>query len=189
MDKSVDLTNLFNRIEELGINSKIVAEATGISAGNISDWKKGRSYPTASKMIVLADYLGCSIDYLVGRTDVPRPLNVPKEFADKIGSMTDDFISEDGFVHPPFMSNRVYFIHEKDEDKIWKMYDKAKAFDETIIDRETFTALLDKYDNPLSRAAKASGYSITPRNYVEFKKVYDTYVDSCFNDLLNKFKK
>ena len=27
------------------------------------------------------------------------------------------------------------------------------------------------------------------RNYVEFKKVYDTYVDSCFNDVLNTLKK
>ena len=189
MDKSVDLTNLFKRIDELGINSKIVAEETGISAGNISDWKKGRSYPTASKMILLADYLGCSIDYLVGRTDIPRPLNIPKEFTEKIGDMTEDYISEAGFVHPPFMSNRVYFIHEKDEAKIWKMYDKAKAYDDTIIDKESFAALLIKYDTPLSRKADASGYSMTPKNYVEFKKVYDTYVDSCFNDILNKLKK
>ena len=189
MEKLADLTNLFSRIEELGINAKIVAEGTGISTGNISDWKKGRSNPTASKLILLADYLGCSVDYLIGRTDIPRPLNVPKEFAEKIGNMTEDFISEKGFIHPPFMSNRVYFIHQDDEEKIWKMYDKAKAYDDTVIDKETFTALLEKYDNALSRATRSSGYSITPRNYVAFKKVYDTYVDSCFNDILNKMKK
>ena len=73
--------------------------------------------------------------------------------------------------------------------KIWKMYDKAKAYDDSVIDKETFTALLEKYDNALSRATRSSGYSITPRNYVAFKKVYDTYVDSCFNDILNKMKK
>lgn len=189
MENSADLTNLFKRIEDLGINSKIVSEATGISSGNISDWKNGRSAPTATKLVLLADYLGCSVDYLLGRTDVARPLNIPKEFIEKIGTMTDDFISEQGFVHPPFMSNRVYFIHEKDYDKVLKIYDKAKAFDNNVMDKDNFLGLLTRYETPLSRAADANGYSIKPRDYVEFKKVYDVYVDSCFNDVLNKLKK
>ena len=123
--------------------------------------------------MLLADYLGCSVDYLLGRTDVARPLNIPKEFIEKIGTM----------------SNRVYFIHEKDYDKVLKINDKAKAFDNSIMDKDNFLGLLTRYETPLSRAADANGYSIKPRDYVEFKKVYDVYVDSCFNDVLNKLKK
>ena len=40
---------------------------TGISPGNISDWKSGRSAPKADTLIKIADYLNCSVDYLLGR--------------------------------------------------------------------------------------------------------------------------
>ncbi|PWL41360.1 MAG: XRE family transcriptional regulator [Clostridiales bacterium] len=68
----VNLNNLFVRIADRGINAKKVSYETGISTGNISDWKSGRSMPTASKLVILADYLDCSVDYLLGRTDNPK---------------------------------------------------------------------------------------------------------------------
>ena len=68
----VNLSNLFQRIAEQGLTAKKVSEATGISTGNISDWKSGRSMPTAVKLDILADYLDCSVDYLLGRTDNPN---------------------------------------------------------------------------------------------------------------------
>ena len=43
----------------------------GISSGNISDWKSGRSFPSAPKLDILANCLDCSVDYLLGRTDNP----------------------------------------------------------------------------------------------------------------------
>ena len=68
----VNLDNLFIRIQELKLNAKKVSDDTGISTGNISDWKSGRSMPTATKLDILADYLDCSVDYLLGRTDKPE---------------------------------------------------------------------------------------------------------------------
>lgn len=68
----VNLENLFKRISERGLNAKKLSEATGISTGNISDWKSGRSMPSAIKLDTLADYLDCSVDYLLGRTDNPE---------------------------------------------------------------------------------------------------------------------
>lgn len=68
----VNLTNLFYRIQSLGMTAKKVSDDTGISTGNISDWKSGRSMPTAPKLVILADYLNCSVDYLLGRTDNPE---------------------------------------------------------------------------------------------------------------------
>lgn len=68
----VKIDNLFLRIDEKGLTSKKISNATGISTGNISDWKKGRSLPSAVKLAVLADYLDCSVDYLLGRTDNPE---------------------------------------------------------------------------------------------------------------------
>lgn len=67
----VNLNNLFLLIEKNGLTASKVASDTGISTGNISDWKKGRSLPTAVKLDTLATYLNCSVDYLLGRTDNP----------------------------------------------------------------------------------------------------------------------
>ena len=68
----VNLDNLFKRIAERGLTAKKLSDATGISTGNISDWKSGRSMPTAIKLDAIASYLDCSVDYLLGRTDKPE---------------------------------------------------------------------------------------------------------------------
>lgn len=71
----INIDNLFKMISEKGITQSKLAENTSISTGNISDWKKGRSMPTAVKLDELATYFGCSVDYLLGRTDIPNPLD------------------------------------------------------------------------------------------------------------------
>ena len=67
-----NIDNLFIRIKKLNINAKKVSIDTGISTVNLRDWKKGRCLPSAEKLELLADYLDCSVDYLLGRTDNPE---------------------------------------------------------------------------------------------------------------------
>lgn len=68
----VNINNLFTRIKEKGLTAKKVSDLTGISTGNLSDWKGGRCLPSAEKLVSLADTLDCSVDYLLGRTDNPQ---------------------------------------------------------------------------------------------------------------------
>lgn len=63
--------NLFKFLEEKVISAKKLSDVTGISTGNISDWKSGRCQPSINALITIADYLNISLDYLVGRTDDP----------------------------------------------------------------------------------------------------------------------
>ncbi len=65
----LDLSNLFSLLEDRGVAAEI-SKATGISSGNISDWKKGRSKPTSKTIIKIAEHLNYSVDYLLGRTDI-----------------------------------------------------------------------------------------------------------------------
>ncbi len=44
-----------------------VAKATGIPNSTFTDWKNGRSYPKADKLIKIADHFGLSLDGLLGR--------------------------------------------------------------------------------------------------------------------------
>lgn len=49
-----------------------VALAAGVSTTQYQNYEYGKSEPTASVLIALADYFDVSIDYLVGRTDNPK---------------------------------------------------------------------------------------------------------------------
>lgn len=65
---------LFQLMSERNINAKTLADATGISTGNISDWKNGRSKPSTEKLSVLATYFGVTTDYLLGKEKAPTSL-------------------------------------------------------------------------------------------------------------------
>lgn len=68
----LNLENLYKTMKERKISASKLAKDNNISTGNVSDWKMGRSNPKTETLIKIADYLGVSIDYLVGRTDNPE---------------------------------------------------------------------------------------------------------------------
>ncbi len=49
-----------------------VAEALSISLRQYQRYEKGEQEPTIQGLILLADFFGVSIDYLVGRTNNPE---------------------------------------------------------------------------------------------------------------------
>lgn len=48
-----------------------LAKELGISSGVITKWKNG-GIPNGETLNKIADYLDCSVDYLLGRTDSPQ---------------------------------------------------------------------------------------------------------------------
>ncbi len=65
---------IFDRIDELikerGITAKQLSQDIGVSPGNITDWKNGKSKPSAEAITKIADYFNVSADYLLGRSDI-----------------------------------------------------------------------------------------------------------------------
>lgn len=65
----------------MGISTKALADATGISVGSLNTWENddataGKTSTDGIKLenlIKLADFYGVSLDYLAGRTDVKSP--------------------------------------------------------------------------------------------------------------------
>ena len=53
-----------------GTKPNPLAKEIGISSGVITKWKSG-GIPNGEMLIKIADYLDCSVDYLLGRTDNP----------------------------------------------------------------------------------------------------------------------
>lgn len=67
----VNVDNLFARMESLGLTQYRVSKDTRVSQSCISNWRDGKIVPSVDKLVVLANYLDCSLDYLLGRTDDP----------------------------------------------------------------------------------------------------------------------
>lgn len=56
---------------ENGTKPNPLGTKLGLSSATISGWKKG-SYPNALYLQKIADYFNCSIDYLLGKTDIKK---------------------------------------------------------------------------------------------------------------------
>ena len=67
------IKNLFFILKEKHISQKQFAIDLGLSAGNVTDWKNGRSAPSIDKLPIIADYLNVSLDYLFGRSEPSAP--------------------------------------------------------------------------------------------------------------------
>ena len=57
MEKVTDSESLFTILKKLNITAKQLADNTGISPGNISDWKNGRSHPSVGALNRINEFL------------------------------------------------------------------------------------------------------------------------------------
>jgi transcriptional regulator with XRE-family HTH domain len=58
---------IFALLNERHETSVTFASAIGVSQGNVSDWKRGRSKPSIEALGKIADFFNVSADYLLGR--------------------------------------------------------------------------------------------------------------------------
>ena len=58
-------------LQSRGFKPYHIAKTTGISPGLMSEYKNGVKLPTIQNLAKIADALDCSVDYLLGRSDIP----------------------------------------------------------------------------------------------------------------------
>lgn len=75
----MNIDNIFIILAERNVSAKKLSDDTGISTGNISDWKSGRCQPSINALITIADYLNISLDYLVGRSECSEIVKITKQ--------------------------------------------------------------------------------------------------------------
>ncbi|MCI9575275.1 MAG: helix-turn-helix transcriptional regulator [Clostridiales bacterium] len=61
-----------------GLSPYKIAKDTKIPKSIIYEWASREREPVSEYLIPLADYLGCSVDYLLGRTDTPEVNRSPE---------------------------------------------------------------------------------------------------------------
>ena len=66
-------TEYFREIlQNKAITGYRIAKETGISQGLMAAYIRGERFPTINNLVKIADYLDCSVDYLLCRTDNPE---------------------------------------------------------------------------------------------------------------------
>lgn len=56
---------IFHLMQERGVRASDIVKQTGIKQSTITEWKMGRSSPSVNALVMLADYFGVTVDYLV----------------------------------------------------------------------------------------------------------------------------
>lgn len=74
------LARILLAIKESGHSQSDLADHLGLHRNNITDWKSGKSKSYTKYLPQIAEFLGVSIDYLVGNTDTPEPGKVINVF-------------------------------------------------------------------------------------------------------------
>ena len=69
------IPNLFHLLNEKGINQAELSKKIEVSKGNITDWKKGKSCPSAGVLKLIADTLNTTTEYLKGEDNTAEKIN------------------------------------------------------------------------------------------------------------------
>ena len=63
------ISNLRGERCRLDLTQEDLAEQIGVSPVTIRQWESGVTKPSASNLLAMSDLFGCSVDYLLQRTD------------------------------------------------------------------------------------------------------------------------
>ena len=74
------LPNLKIIRQEYGISQQRLADAIGVSQQSINQYENHSVEPDISVLTRLADHFNTSIDFIVGRTDIRRPIEHTEAF-------------------------------------------------------------------------------------------------------------
>lgn len=107
------MMNLSEIRKQKGITQKEAAKAANIAYQTYNNYENDKAIPPLDNLIKLADFFGCSIDYLVGREDEDGAIMIygnqlskdENQLIDKLRALPDikkkiaykyiDFLSED----------------------------------------------------------------------------------------------
>lgn len=87
-------------LADKGLRAADVTRATGIKSPVFSEWKKGKSRPNADKMLLIANFLGVSVEYLMTGKEPESVLNKKDEKdIEKILDQTrEQLLSQEGLM-------------------------------------------------------------------------------------------
>ena len=110
------MANLSTRLRELrnsaGLSQQALADKTSISKSSINMYERGDREPGLETIEMFADYFNVDLDYLLGKSDIPRK----------------SFINECGEIHTTIVQNDLSTVEREMLDLFRKLtpIDQAK---------------------------------------------------------------
>lgn len=113
-------------MKERGVNAVQLSRETGVSAATISAWRNDIYTPKLDKLTKIADYLGVTVDYLMGRTDNPHTStldtkmreiiekHLPNYTPSKIQSVFDELTDEN---QDTLLKFAEYLLYEQNKNR------------------------------------------------------------------------
>ena len=175
-----------NLAKEKGIAAKIMLQDIGLGPNALTQMKT--SVPKADNLAKIADYLECSVDYLLGRSNTVEVLNLPTKLLDAINTKYSlnlnsfkDFININDILQTPkplMPGRKDYFVRDIHFDQIKEIYEKAAEYrNGNIIERNEFFGMFEEYKFVLGDF-NASGYVLSKKDYPKLDEVYGYYTES-----------
>ena len=176
-----------------------VAKAIGLSTATATKWKNG-SVPNGEALSKIADYLDCSVDYLLGRTDTPQVVNLPEPLISTLLSEysknSDEFISDDFIKEPPkSLIGQKYCFNASDYDKYQHIFDVAYKYTQennidilevTGVDKEKYTEMVEYHSDIIEQIFTGKYYTFRDMSaYNKFCEIYKLYVKAYVQNLIS----
>ena len=176
-----------------------VAKAIGLSTATATKWKNG-SVPNGEALSKIADYLDCSVDYLLGRTDTPQVVNLPEPLISTLLSeyskYSDEFISDDFIKEPPkSLIGQKYCFNASDYDKYQHIFDVAYKYTQennidilevTGVDKEKYTDMVEYHSDIIEQIFTGKYYTFRDMSaYNKFCEIYKLYVKAYVQNLIS----
>lgn len=127
----IDWSNFQNKLQERGRRAEL-SRQTGISTGNIRDWfnPDKPAQPSADALVKISKALDCSVDYLLGLTDVEKRVT-----------------SKSNIIPIPILKQRAAAGLGIETNDYSKYIDEYRFFDKTQIPGETQFGIIIEGDS------------------------------------------
>lgn len=115
--------------EEKGINQLELSKMLNVHKGSVSNWENNKRTPDADMLTKIADFFNCSVDYLLGNTDVRNKTKIPDLFNGP-GKLKLDLIRD--LVNPNEDNNFLFSLILEDKLKEANLYNNNMSYEEKV---------------------------------------------------------
>lgn len=171
--------------------NKLLSNAS-LNKSVFDNMKKG-TIPSVDKIHRIADYLDVSVDFILGRTETTKVVNVPDKIIDIVSEQYNKnpkkFISDE-FIKAPVktMKKQEYSFYDCYYDDYINIFDEAYEYaNENDIDmlkttgigsKKDYLEMIDIHDDFVPKMITGKYYSLTQDNYNIFLEVYKLYCEA-----------
>lgn len=194
---------LANKIKEIAklknISLKDLLSDCGLGSNTMSHLKHNKAIAFDS-LAKIADYLDISVDYLIGRTDIPKIINLPEPLISTLLSEynknSDEFISDEFIKEPPKnLIGQKYCFNASDYEKYQHIFDVAYKYakennmdilEVTGVDKEKYTDMVEYHNDIIEQIFTGKYYTFNDMSaYNKFREVYKLYTKAYIRNLLD----